>query len=329
MSRSLVVLVVAIAPPLIICGLVLGGPAASLLMFGALTGALNTVSGGFRLGALASAFLLLATPLALLAGQVPLAGACLLAIVCLAVGISAGWGLNGTLMLVPLSLAYLMVVPLPVRELPEDPASQTYLLWVLGGMALCAYWAAAAVYVLIRNKQLPRPAGNSRSDTLEYTVIMTVLVSVSMYFVLAYAREEHGVWLVLTLLILLQTDTRSTLRKSKNRIIGTVAGVLLGALLVSVIPSNAVLTILAAGCLLGVFTFILGGPYYLYTFCLTLVLVLTAAPAGDALQTAVERSAFTLLGAVLAIVGIALGDAVQRHAAARHPSDAADRSASP
>ena len=238
----------------------------------------------------------------------------MMAIVCLGVGVSAGWGLHKGLIVVPVGLAYLMVVPLPIRGDSPDPLSQEYLLWVLAGMAVCAFWSVAAVYVLIRNRQLPRPVGNIRADTLEYTVIMTVLASVSMFFVLMYGRDDHGVWLVLTLLVVLQTGAQSTLVKTKRRIVGTIAGALLGALIVSVVPPGVGITILTVAALLGLLTFVLAGPsyYYLYTFCLTLVLILAAAPAGNAIETVIERSVFTLLGALLAVIGMAVGKVLEK-----------------
>lgn len=107
-GRIAVVATVGLWPPLIAGRLILGSPAITMLLFGTLIGFLNTATAGRRLGTAATIAFVLVAPVALVAGQDPLAGTCLMALGCLLVGTSAYWqrfsafnvGLTGTLFMV-------------------------------------------------------------------------------------------------------------------------------------------------------------------------------------------------------------------------------------
>ena len=316
--RGLIILVVAILPPVLLCAYALGTSAASIMLFGTLVGTLNTVTGGLRLGVSASLFLLLLTPIALVSGTVPLAGACLMAIVSFIAGVSAGWGLNRGIVMIPLGMIFLMALPQPVNGHQPDPGSEAYLLSILAGMAVCAFWSVGAVYMLIRNKQLPSPPHNTVGDTAQYAITISLLVSVATYYVLAFGRENHGVWLVLTLLVVLQTGPQSTLSKAWRRVLGTMAGALLGALVIAVTDNPVVIAILVVLALTGTLAFLLSGPYALYSTFLTLVIVLSAAPGDAVVRTGLERAFFTVLGAILAVGGMAVAEWLRRRPTVQH-----------
>ncbi len=306
--HGLILLVVAILPPLVVCGAILGAPSAALLLFGVLVGTLNTLTGGTRLGLLASVAFLLLTPVSLTAGTVPLAGASLMAFVCLFVGTSAGWGLNHALALIPLGMAYLMAMPQPIMgDTEANPTATTYLVAILIGSAICAFWSVAAVTLLVRKKDIPRPPRNSKGDTIQYTITITVLVSVATFYVLTYARESHGVWLILTLIVVLQTGPQSTVKRALQRTGGTVLGALLGAGLVSLVDNTVVLYVLLVVSLLGALIYIGSSPYWLYATFLTLVIVLGAAPSGHAVEASMQRGFYTVVGAIIAVIAIMIG----------------------
>lgn len=76
------------------------------------------------------------TPVAIVSGAVPVAGAGLMAIMCLGVGLSAARGLHRGLLLIPIYMAFMIIAPPPGSGPAVDRTTTSYLLWnmlFLGG----------------------------------------------------------------------------------------------------------------------------------------------------------------------------------------------------
>ncbi|MDP9039898.1 MAG: FUSC family protein [Acidobacteriota bacterium] len=115
----------------------------------------------------------------------------------------------------------------------------------------------------------------------------------------------HGFWLAMTSIIVLQPYSSGTLRKSLQRVGGTVGGGVLAALLVAVIHSYAGMVVVITACsVLTLATYAVD--YGWYSFFLTPTFVLMSLPYLRDWQYAGVRMVTTLLGAATALVAMRL-----------------------
>lgn len=305
---------VAAAPPLIAVGLIFGFPAAEAAVFGVLIAFLNMIMGGTRLALAAAVGVILFTPVSLACGTTPLAGAAIMAVVCLAVGTSAGWGLQRGLTMVPLAIAYLLISPPSIDGHAPEPSSTAYLLSVTAVMGISTLLPLAALSFLMRDRVAPRPTGNSRADSIEYAVIISALTAIATGAVLALRPGPNSFWLVLTLLAIVQVGPQATLRKTVSRSGGTLLGAAVAVVLVILIPNSTAILVFGLIALLLTLTFAGGSSYWLYTACLTpTIIMLSGASAAESVAEA--RVIYTLIGAGLALVAFSIALVVRRFGA--------------
>ena len=118
---------------------------------------------------------------------------------------------------------------------------------------------------------------------------------------------EHGYWLPMTVAIVLRADYAGTLSYGLLRVVGTVLGLLLTTALVHVLPANAwmhlaVLAVLCAG-----FRYFGTVHYGVAVACLTGLVVLLLAFAGEAPEpTVIARLIDTVIGSAVALAAYAL-----------------------
>jgi uncharacterized membrane protein YccC len=142
------------------------------------------------------------------------------------------------------------------------------------------------------------------SAMLRHTLRMMIVGMVDVV-VMRAIHINHGFWLPMTSIILLQPYSAGTTRKSVQRVTGTVLGGILAAILAAAIPSQAwmipVITLLAT---LTVATFAID--YAIYCFFLTPTFVLLSLPHPHDWRYAGIRIGTTLVGALIAIVAMRL-----------------------
>jgi uncharacterized membrane protein YccC len=115
----------------------------------------------------------------------------------------------------------------------------------------------------------------------------------------------HGFWLAMTSIIVLQPHSSGTLRKSLQRVGGTIGGGILAALLTAVIHSYAgVIAVIAVCSVLTLATYAID--YGWYSFFLTPTFVLLSLPYLRDWRYAGLRIVTTLLGAVTAVLAMRL-----------------------
>jgi uncharacterized membrane protein YccC len=143
-----------------------------------------------------------------------------------------------------------------------------------------------------------------KSVMLRHALRVTVVGAVDVV-VMRLIHIDHGFWLPMTSIILLQPYSAGTARKSVQRVTGTIAGGILAAVLAAAIPSQAwmtpVITVLAS---LTVATFAVD--YAVYCFFLTPTFVLMSLPHAHDWRYAGIRIGTTLAGALIAIVAMRL-----------------------
>jgi hypothetical protein len=104
---SIVIVLVAAVPAALVA--YIWNPAGfGVVMLSVVVAAASVASTNLRTGIVAVSSLLLLTPIALVASQLPLAGACEMAVMCLIAGASAIWGMHVGLTLVTINVAFLL-----------------------------------------------------------------------------------------------------------------------------------------------------------------------------------------------------------------------------
>ena len=289
--------------------------ASSWALLGGAAVVTNLIIGGRTVAFLTVGLVTALTPIAIVSGAVPVAGAALMAIMCFGVGMSAAQGLNRGLMLIPMYLAFMIIAPPPWSGLTAvDRTSTSYLLWNMlffGGGTL---WAALVFPELLRRRNVPmppRPEPWERTDVLVHTITITVLCTASTLGVLIWWPGSNGAWLVVTVLAVTQLGGSTNVKRTLDRIAGTIVGVTIAVTVASVTSSETVL--LAIGLVLWVIVVVIAlspHSYFLWTVFVTPAVVLfTSSSIADVPKTDAQRLGFTLIGCALILLasGIALG----------------------
>ena len=133
--------------------------------------------------------------------------------------------------------------------------------------------------------------------TLRVAVLTMLAVAVYLWF-----QIPRGYWIAFTAIVVLQPDYGSTREKAGQRILGTLAGAVLGSLLIWVKLPVALLLALTA-VMAFCFSYFVKRRYGLAIFFVTLMLVLiTDAATSVNLDFTVSRLLSSLAGGVLALV---------------------------
>ena len=172
-----------------------------------------------------------------MSGAVPVAGAGLMAIMCFGVGLSAALGLHRGMLLIPMYLVFMIIAPPPWGgHTAVDRTATSYLLWnmlFLGGGAL---WAALVFPPLLRKQKLPprvRNRGPGRHRGLhghDHCAVHGEHPGVLIWW-----PGSNGAWLVVTVLAVTQLGSDATVKRTRDRIAGTVVGAVIAGIVASVI----------------------------------------------------------------------------------------------
>jgi len=182
-----VAVVVIASVPWALFGLLSGQwTAASWTTMGALTGLVGLLLGGVRVALLGALLLAVLTPVSILLGGTPVAGAALMALMCVGVGLSAKVGLHRGALMLPVLMASMLIAPPSWSGHTVDRTTASYLLWMALFMGGGALWAVLIFPRLLRNRP-PSPAEpGARSELIVYTVIITVLCTAATLGVLLW-----------------------------------------------------------------------------------------------------------------------------------------------
>jgi hypothetical protein len=305
---------VAMWPPLIAGRILLGPWATVTLLFASMVGFVNTAVAGRRIGAAASLVFVLAVPASVVAGTDPLAGASQIALASVLVGAAVYWErlskLGPTLLV---GLVLLVAAPTPVaQKMTAGPTQSQYLLAVVVAAAVCAFWPVVLLPKLMPIEAVPAERRTSFDEAAYYAAALAVLVSATSYWALEFARDTHGVWLPLTIVLVLQVTPGLTIHRLLQRVYGTVLGAVAAALIVTFAHPQWSVHLLLAVALLGMYATNGREPYGLYAFFLT-ALILVGASASEPAASAIEqRVLYTVIGAGLAFLAVVVRGPVLR-----------------
>jgi fusaric acid resistance family protein len=222
-----------------------------------------------------------------LRGQ-PLVAAFFVVLCCLLVA-PAGMLQDGLLAMVPTAVAVLVLVP------GEFQPGRTAIWMVFGG--------ALVVALATRLPRNPPPSGVEQRLAWRHAAVMALAVGAVVYLVGIF-ELPHGYWVALTLTAVLRPFEDQTMKRSSDRVLGTVGGALLALVATLVLPLWALLVLLVASTVLST-SYALTKDYTRQVLFMTPAVVLLGS-AGHPFQIASERALATFAGALLA-AAIALG----------------------
>jgi len=217
----------------------------------------------------------------------------------------AGWstrrGVDNVLRFIPIVLCFLVTRP-PI-QFPTHP-TVVNALWAAAMMAIASLWLMFTAVPLLRERipSSQRPKADDVTAAI-LAVVMGTVVGIATIIVLTWWPGFDGAWLMLTLLVMIQANTGDTMKLSRDRITGTMLGLLasllLGPLTRWPIAAMVVGTLIF---LVALWVFnVAGRPYWQYVALLTPAVVLLNSPGRDVAAVALARLAFTLVGIAVAI----------------------------
>ena len=299
---QLLLTAVALWLPIIAGRIVLGAPAMTMLLFGTLAGLISTIAGGRKVGSAAAITFVLAAPVALIAGQDPIAGTCVMALASLLIGGAAYYKRYSGFNIILVGILFVVTSPAALAaQLDGGLGQNEYLLKILIGTAICGFWPVIVVPFLHGVMNVPIEATFEKQDTVRYAVALAVLVSITTLFALTWGKDTHGVWLPLTLIMVMQVEPGTAPHRTTQRMYGTVAGALVAAVLATYLHGPWALGVIMAITTLGLIFTVGREPYARFVFFLT-VLVLMGVSAGEPpIDATFERILYTLLGCAIAL----------------------------
>lgn len=116
---------------------------------------------------------------------------------------------------------------------------------------------------------------------------------------MSFLNLQQGRWIVYTVFSLTELYSESCILRSKQRLQGTIAGVLIILILFTFIKSNAIrgLMVLVGGYLDGYTT-----NYRDKIICITMSVVASTAIVNGTLITAIQRISYVVIGIILALI---------------------------
>ena len=250
----------------------------------------------------------IATPVAIVAGGTPIAGAAFMALLCLMLGRMSHYGLHRATLLVPIFMAWMIISP-PFwgADKVVDRTDSTFLLW----MAI-TFFVGGIVPVLVfphflRKMRMPAPKPHPRSESAPYTIVITVLCTGVTYWVLADTKQYAGAWLISTILVLVQVGDVGTVSKTIQRVVGTLLGMVVVSILVLQVHSMVVLYVIGLVFGIAALTAKFSPHYWVYMALITpTIICFTASSSTQVKNLGEQRAQDVLIGAALVLLASAI-----------------------
>ena len=309
-SRRLLLTVLAIAPMLILSATSWSANSSLfyLGMLPAAIGVLINVRVAAAGGVITGALMMLAVPLR----DEPIAGAFFMAAIGAVVGLSSVRGWHGVGAYAGPQTSFALIgapmVALASGTVAID-SSWTATTMMGGTVAAGGLWIAFIGW-LARHEfppHEPHPVSNLAAGY--FAGALAALVGIGAFIAMQWASSPDAWWLILTLFVVVQPFYAATLRRSAYRVLGTVLGAVIAAVVAELLEGVPVLVSIAtlvvtAGAIWAKLT----QPYWVYaTFLTPAVILPTSSQTDTVLFTDVQRVAFTVGAAVVAVGVLTLG----------------------
>jgi len=267
-------------------------------------------------------------------GQWVATGAVFLALVGVAYGLSFRFARNNQFFMVALFAGPMAVYPSLATAgfTPGDPVPPAGLA-AMAAAIVAGGVTGALVYPFLAARMPPRAVTAEPWETsVRMAVGVGVLLGAATAIVLSWDRSPTGPWLMVTIMVLARTDPGATLKRSWQRMLGTIAGSLAavgisvamtalfsgnGAYPATLVVGVAFLLV-AMGYQLSHPATASGDGYWIYAVLWTPAIVLLVTPPGTTtVATAEARAGWTLLGAIAIMAATILTTRVRNPAATR------------
>ena len=333
MRAKIVALIVAITlipavVMLVVTAAVLGEPqgAATWASLPAIAGLAAVVAGGRRFAVIVAFVMAFMAPLTIVAGSSPVSGAALLAILAMTVGRLSRFGLHRSASMVPVMLAWPLINP-PAwgGQAVVDRDDTTYLLWMAGIFFVGAMFPAIVVPLLMRKRTRPQPQTHTREDAMVYTVMITVLVTVSTFYVLDHPEMYGGAFLIAAIFMLAPIGGAQTLQPTLVRIVSTVAGSVFVLAILSQVDSLLGVYLVGLVCIVIALMAKFGPHSWVYfAFMLPATACLNSTTVAQVGQLSKQRVVDNVVGGVLILLASGLAIAYSHWATTHGHADDED-----
>lgn len=235
-------------------------------------------------------------------------------------GYAASRGVRRTVLQLPILVPYFMARPPQLFSKGEPTVNATYLLAVATIVILGGLWT---VFVLSR-------VGGRRTLTVHevpdaraavvYGAILGLISATVVVVASTYLPNSHWVWMTLTLYVLANPNEPMNWHRMWERVGGTLAGFALVTLLaLSGLPDSVLLILGVVSLWACLYFFLTKKPYWEYVLFLSMTVVLVNSVGISTVLLDLERMAFTLIGALLAILAAAVVDLLMYHRVGGEP----------
>ena len=269
----------------------------------AIVGIATALSGYRRYAVVTSIVMAFLAPLAIVAGISPVSGAALMAILCMTVGRLSRVGLQKSGLLVPVMLAWPLIDPPAWNGATSvDRLDTGYLLWMALIFLVGGLLPALLLPVLMRKRPKPHFVPHSQREATTYTVMITILVTVSTFYVLDNPKMIGGAFLIAVILVMAPIGTSQTIKPTIFRVLGTIAGSVLVIALVSQVNSLGVVYLIGLIVLIiAVFARLSGLAWVYYVFMVPATACLNATTVTQVGELGEQRVVDNAVGGVLVI----------------------------
>lgn len=231
----------------------------------------------------------------------PIAGAVFFGLLTGACALAAKRGLHSPVLMVPVFMSFVIAAPPQIEGLSALPtALLTGVVLLLGGL-----WATGSARMLLGHRRREYEGrGLSTRAAITYALLMAVVIGITAYVVLAYAKYHQGAWLLLTLILVLQPSPRDTFRTSLQRLGGTLIGGVVALALILVDVESTLALVIGGVLLFAALSarYVLERPYWQYIAVLTPAVILLNTPGLDPVRVTEDRVVYTMIATVVAIV---------------------------
>ncbi|HET7119571.1 MAG TPA: FUSC family membrane protein [Hanamia sp.] len=140
------------------------------------------------------------------------------------------------------------------------------------------------------------------SSVFRHSIRMMITCGVGFIISRLLPNGHHSYWIVMTIIIILKPSYSLTKKKNSDRLLGTIAGGIVGLLLLHFIKDNSALFVLIVFFMLGTYTFKTLNYIVMVIFLTPYILILFHFLGLGALDVAGERLLDTAIGSTLAFL---------------------------
>lgn len=333
-TLSLVIVVITLAPAIVMLGVTFVGTgqmqvAASWASIPAIAGIVAAATGGRRFAVISAIVMGFLAPLTIVAGLSAVSGAAVMGLMCMTVGRLARFGLNRSAILVPIMLAWPLIDPPTWSGASSvDRLDTAYLLWMASIFFVGGIIPAFAVPWLMRKRPRKEAETHSQREAVPYTIMITALVTVSTFYVLATPTMYGGAFLIAAILVLAPLGQAETLKPTIVRVLATIIGSILLVAIVSQVHSLALVyvigLVLITAALIARF-----GPrgWIYYVFMMPATACLNATTLAQVGQLGKQRVVDNVIGGALVLSATAIVIAYSSWSSQRGHTDDVDHEA--